>query len=111
MNDRTPSDQAPIEAIKPEAAEPLTLSQICAILELRSEVVCEWVSEGVMRPTGDRLTEWRFPGRELERARRARRLQRDLGLNTASLPLVLDLLGEVEHLRARLRVFERRFLE
>ena len=111
MNDRTPSDPAPIEAIAPESADPLTLGQVCAILELRSEVVCEWVSEGVMRPTGDRLAEWRFPGRELERARRARRLQRDLGLNTASLPLVLDLLGEVEHLRSRLRIFERRFLE
>jgi len=111
MNGRNPSEQAPIEAIAPETAEPLTLGQICAILELRSEVVCEWVSEGVMRPTGDRLAEWRFASRELERARRARRLQRDLGLNTASLPLVLDLLGEVEHLRARLRVFERRFQE
>ncbi|MGB0515087.1 MAG: chaperone modulator CbpM, partial [Wenzhouxiangellaceae bacterium] len=67
--------------------------------------------EGVVRPTGERLSEWRFPDHEIERARRARRLQRDLGLNTASLPLVLELLGEVEHLRARLRIFERRFLE
>ena len=111
MNDRKSSNPPPIEAVEPDSAESLTLPQVCAILELRSEVICEWVSEGVVRPTGERLTEWRFPGRELERARRARRLQRDLGLNTASLPLVLDLLGEVEHLRARLRMFERRFLE
>jgi len=101
----------PVEVVEPESNEALTLHQVCAILELRTEVVCEWVSEGIVRPAGGRLEDWRFPVRELERARRARRLQRDLELNTASLPLVLDLLGEVAHLRRRLRVLEERFFE
>lgn len=101
----------PIEAIDIEEPEVLSLHEVCAILELHSEVVCEWVAEGVVQPSGERLGEWRFPPGELERARRARRLQHDLELNTESLPLVLDLLGEIEQLRARLRFFEKRFLE
>ena len=101
----------PIEAIDVEEPEVLTLREVCSILELRSEVICEWVAEGVVQPAGERLGEWRFAPGQLERARRARRLQQDLELNTESLPLVLDLLGEVEQLRTRLRLFEKRFLE
>jgi chaperone modulatory protein CbpM len=100
-----------VEAVEPDPGEALTLRQVCAILELRTEVICEWVSEGIVHPSGRRVDQWRFPPRELERARRARRLQRDLALNTESLPLVLDLLGEVERLRRRVRVLESRFFE
>ncbi len=104
-------NERPIEAAEPDSGEALTLRQVCAILELRTEVVCEWVYEGVVHPTGPRVDQWRFPPQELERARRARRLQRDLAVNTESLPLVLDLLGEVERLRRRVRVLESRFFE
>lgn len=101
----------PIEALDAEQNDALTLHEVCGILELKTEVVCEWVAEGVVQPSGERLGEWRFPSRQLERALRARRLQQDLELNTASLPLVLDLLGEIERLRRRLRVVEERFFE
>ena len=107
MSERRP----PIEAIDAKEPDVLTLPEVCSILELRTEVVCEWVAEGIVQPSGERLGEWRFPARQLERALRARRLQQDLALNTESLPLVLDLLGEVERLRRRLRVFEERFFE
>jgi len=101
----------PIEAIEVKEPDVLTLHEVCSILELRSEVVCEWVAEGVVQPSGERLGEWRFAPGQIDRARRARRLQQDLELNTESLPLVLDLLGELEQLRSRLRLFEKRFLE
>lgn len=96
--------------IEPEAGD-VDLDEICVILELESEVVVEWVAEGVVRPADRRSERWRFSAGELERARRARRLQHDLGLNTASLPLVLDLLGEVRRLRRRVRLLEDRYFE
>jgi len=111
MTDPRNTSNTRIETIEAEASAALSLPEICEVLELRSEVVCEWVEEGVVHPAGEHLTEWRFTGRELERARRARRLQRDLELETRTLPLVLDLLGELERLRARLRVVEERYLE
>ena len=43
---------------------------------------------------------------ELRRVRRAQRLQRDLGVNTPGIALALELLEEVESLRARLRRFD-----
>jgi len=57
------------------------------------------------------MTEWRFTNVELERARRARRLQLDFELDNASLPLVLELLGEVQRLRRRLRMLDERYFE
>lgn len=107
MSERIP----PIEVIDSDPDEVIEPGQLCAILELQRETLCEWVAEGVLRPEGRRLTEWRFSSAELQRARRACRLQRDLGIETASLPLVLDLLGEVEQLRRRLRLLERLYFD
>ncbi|MDT8451056.1 MAG: chaperone modulator CbpM [Wenzhouxiangellaceae bacterium] len=100
-----------IEHVGIDETEALTLNEVCRILELRTEVIRDWVAEGVVQPSGRRTGEWRFAPREFERALRARRLQRDLELETQSLPLVLDLLSEVERLRRRLRVLEGRFFE
>ncbi len=99
------------EILEPEADSVFSLGQVCALLELRAEVICEWVAEGVVRPRGERLSEWRFSQLELERARRARRLQHDFELDSASLPLVLELLNEVQHLRRRLKMLEERYFE
>jgi len=105
------SEQEVLEIVEPETDSVFSLGQVCTILELRSEVICEWVAEGVVRPRGGRMTEWRFTNAELERARRARRLQLYFELDNASLPLVLELLGEVQRLRRRLRMLDERYFE
>ncbi len=71
----------------------------------------EMVEEGLLRPVGTLPEEWRFPSSDLARARRALRLQHDLGVNLAGAALALELIEEVERLRARLRVLEREMLE
>jgi len=69
---------------------------------MRSFIV-ELVEEGVLAPVGREPHHWRFSGIHMRRARVALRLQRDLGVNTAGAALALQLLDEVEELRARLR--------
>ena len=83
----------------------LQLSELCRVCGVSREVVVEWVNEGVVEPRGQE--QWRFPARQLGRLRRARRLQQDLELDSQSLPLVLDLLEEVERLRNEVRVLRR----
>jgi chaperone modulatory protein CbpM len=61
------------------------------------------VEEGVLEPAGSGPDDWRFAGPSLRRARAALRLNRDLELGVAGTALVLDLLDEIESLRARLR--------
>lgn len=60
------------------------------------------VEEGLLQPVAVQ-PEWRFGGEELARVRRIRRLQRDFEANLQSVAVMLDLIDEVEHLRAVLR--------
>jgi chaperone modulatory protein CbpM len=85
----------------------LTLAELARACSVHAEWVVELVNEGIVDPAGPDATRWRFTGFALRRARAVRRLQRDLGVNLAGAALALDLLDEIERLRARLRVTER----
>ena len=81
----------------------LTLDELSRACAARAELIIELVEEGVLEPAGREPQRWRFTGVHMRRARAAVRLQRDLGLNLAGVALALQLLDEVEALRARLR--------
>jgi chaperone modulatory protein CbpM len=83
--------------------ESLTLAELSRACAMHAEWVIELVEEGVLEPAGRGLTNWRFSGATLRRARIAARLQRDLGINLAGVALSLDLLDEIEMMRKRLR--------
>lgn len=61
------------------------------------------VDEGILVPINDGPEHWRFAGAELRRARLALRLKRELELHVSGLALVIDLLDQIDGLRARLR--------
>lgn len=82
---------------------PLTLAELTRACAVRAELIIELVEEGVLAPIGREPHRWRFTGVHMRRARMALRLQRDLGVNFAGAALALQLLDEVEALRARLR--------
>lgn len=65
------------------------------------------VEEGILVPSEPEPARWRFTGVHLRRARRVLRLQRDLNVNLAGAALALELLEELETLRARLAVLEK----
>jgi len=81
----------------------LSLIEISEACAGRTEWVVELVEEGILEPLGEQREKWRFPGESLSRANIAMRLQRDLGMNLAGVALALDLLEEIDALRARLR--------
>jgi chaperone modulatory protein CbpM len=59
------------------------------------------VDEGLVQPVTVQPA-WRFGGEELARVRRIRRLQRDFEANLESVAVMLDLIDEIERLRAAL---------
>jgi len=69
------------------------------------------VDEGLLQPVADQPDqpdppdhpEWRFGGEAIARVRRIRRLQRDFEANLQSVAVMLDLLDEIERLRAQLQ--------
>ena len=84
----------------------LSLAEVCRASRLSAERVIEMAEEGIIEPVGRTPENWRFRGASLRRLRCAQRLEEDLGVNTAGIALVLDLMDELERLRARLGRFE-----
>ncbi len=72
----------------------LSLEDLCRFCQAEEAWVIELVEHGVLTPTGRAGPDWRFAGDSLRRARKARRLARDLGVNLAGIAIVLDLLDE-----------------
>ena len=84
----------------------LSLADLCHASQLSAERVIELAQEGIVEPIGRDPESWRFRGVSLRRIRCAQRLEQDLGVNAPGIALALDLLDELQRLRARLRRFE-----
>lgn len=79
----------------------LTLGEFSYACRVREEQIVELVEEGIIEPEIQQRA-WHFPATQLRRARKAMRLRQDLDINLAGVALVLDLLEEIEQLRAEL---------
>ena len=79
----------------------LRLDDLCRACAAQVERIAELVDEGLLTPAGSAPGEWRFTGVHLHRARVALRLEDDLGVNLAGAALALELLDELDMLRAR----------
>jgi chaperone modulatory protein CbpM len=85
----------------------LTLTELSHACSVQTGYIIELVDEGLITP--DIVAEenepqhWRFSGIQMRRARVAMHLQTDLGINLAGAALALQLLDEIENLRAQVR--------
>lgn len=96
----------PAELLLDEYCE-LGFAELCRACHLSADEVHIMVEEGIIDPLGGEPAQWRFKAVSIGRVRRARRLEQDLGVNLAGVALALDLLDEVERLRARVRRIEK----
>lgn len=80
----------------------LTLADLCRACAADTALVIELVDEGVLSPVGNAPEQWRFTGLHMHRARTALTLQRDLGVNLQGAALAIELLEELDRVRAQL---------
>lgn len=81
---------------------PLTLAELSRACSMHADWVLELVEEGILEPLEPKVTRLCFSGHSLHRAMVVKRLQTDLGINLSGAALALQLMEEVETLRARL---------
>lgn len=101
--------QTGLSAIIIDEQNALTLSELSRACAVQTGYIIELVDEGLLTPATAEEHEpqrWRFTGTQMRRARVALRLQHDLGVNLAGIALALQLLDEVEMLRARLNAVD-----
>lgn len=94
-----------VETVVLDERTRLSIGELCRTCGVSAEYVVTLVHEGLIEPDNDHHG-WCFSGNALRRVRRARRLQRDLELNLAGAVLAVELLEEMQHLRARVRLLE-----
>jgi chaperone modulatory protein CbpM len=80
----------------------LELEAFAAACGTQIDFVRLLVDEGLLAPATQQPA-WRFGGEEIARVRRIRRLQRDFEANLQSVAVMLDLIDEIERLRAQLQ--------
>lgn len=81
----------------------LTLEELCVACAVEPLWVIHHVEEGLLPPLSGPVDSWRFSSACLTRTRRMRALERDFDAVPELAALMVDLLEEVESLRARVR--------
>jgi chaperone modulatory protein CbpM len=89
-----------------DIVDALTLQDLCRFCHADEAWVIELVDHGVLDPNGSSADKWRFCGVNIIRAKKARRLNRDLGINIAGVAMVLDLLEQRDEVLRRLARYE-----
>lgn len=106
------SKDSDMHAVQSEIAEiggVWTIEEICVACQVEQGWVAGLVSHGVIEPVeGSQPGAARYASASVMRVAKAKRLERDLSLNTPGVALVLDLLDEIERLRAKLRTLPGR---
>lgn len=89
----------------------LSIDEVCEICGVELVVVNDLVAYEIVMPSGSSQQDWVFNMEQLKRLRTALRLQRDLELNLAGIALVLDLLDEMQDLRAHSEILHKHILK
>jgi chaperone modulatory protein CbpM len=80
-----------------------TFHELCVSCNVNADWVAGLVEQGAIEVVGPTRQEWRFTTLSLLRVAKAKRLERDLGLNLPGIALALDLLDQLDEMRVRLR--------
>ena len=81
----------------------LALEELARACSAEAEWIVELVAVGVLEPQGTETSRWRFRAADLTCARRVARLQRDFGATIEAAAVMIDLLQQIDQLRARLK--------
>lgn len=92
-------------------SEPVSFDELCDICRASPEFVRELIEFEIVMPAGTNHHDWLFDAVQLYRIKTALRLHQDLEVNTAGIAVVLDLLEELEELRAHAAMLEKHLLK
>jgi chaperone modulatory protein CbpM len=94
---------SPIASEVVEQGALCTFHELCISCHVSPDWVAGLVEQGAIEAVGPTRQEWQFTALSLIRVAKAKRLERDLGLNLPGIALVLDLLDQLDAMHARLR--------
>jgi chaperone modulatory protein CbpM len=105
MTDKDPA--APSAEIVDETSV-YSLEDLCRACDVQVDWIVELTEHGVVEPAGGTRAQWRFSSISVVRVAKAKRLQRDLGLNAAGVALAFDLLSQIQNLNDQISALYER---
>jgi chaperone modulatory protein CbpM len=84
--------------------ESFKLTDIVTICHVKENQIIELVEYGILEPEGEAQEAWAFSAKNLARAQKALRLQKDLEINLAGIAMILELLDELTLLRQKMHL-------
>ncbi len=87
----------------------LGFEELCEKYGISAEYIHALIDYDIIHPKGDVTEKWVFDITDLRRINTALRLQHDLEVNIAGVALVLDLMDELEKLRAHMALMEKHY--
>lgn len=84
-----------------EEEDTLSLMQLSRTCKVSPSLIIELVNEGMIEPTGKRISGWRFNFTDIGKVRTAIHLLHDLRVNIPGAALALHLLEKIARLEAR----------
>lgn len=90
-----------------EANPEVSLDELCEMCQITTSYICELVEYGTLEPKGVSIDAWRFDTSHLQRIQRVLRLQHDLEINLAGAALAIDLMDQIDQLKAQVELLEK----
>jgi chaperone modulatory protein CbpM len=90
-------------------SEPLSLEELMELCQSSPNFIQALIDFGILEAHSLPVEERAFDVNELRRIKAVQRLQRDLEINMAGAAMVLDLIDQLEEMRAKIEFFEKHF--
>ncbi|MFJ5298287.1 chaperone modulator CbpM [Pseudomonas sp. NPDC088368] len=84
------------------------MKEFCQVVDMPAAYVIEIVEHGIVEPQGLKPDDWLFDTYSLSIAKRAAKLHHDLEMEWDGVALALNLLDELEQVRAENRMLKQR---
>lgn len=86
----------------------IDMKEFCQVVDVPVAYVIEIVEHGIVEPQGHKPDDWLFDTYSLSIAKRAAKLHHDLAMEWDGVALALNLLEELEQVRAENRMLKQR---
>lgn len=96
-----------ITVLSMEAQSELSFEELCEVCHVTHEFIRELVAYGAIEPKGVSIEVWRFTPSHMRKIQIIKRLQHDLEVNLPGAALAMDLMDQMEQMRAQLELLEK----
>ena len=100
-------DDTEMKGVLMDTHTEISFVEVCQTFQVSEAFLTELIEHGLFKPSGTNIKKLTFDYHTVSRIQSAKRMQQDLGINTAGVVLALELLEELQQVRDELTILRR----